>query len=276
MNEDQRAFWNGPGGQSWVAMQERLTAMLAPVTEAIVASATPVLGEHVLDVGCGSGDTTLAFAARVAPGGRARGIDISADLLALARRRAAETRCSASFVEGDAATLPPDAPVDLLVSRFGVMFFDDPAAAFANLRRHTRDGGRLVFACWQAPRANPWATVPMQALAPLLPPAPPADPHAPGPFAFADAERVTALLTAAGWRDVAVQPFTFAMVVGEGPDAVTAAVDYLLTIGPAARAVREAGVGPAAREMLAAALAPHAVDGSVSLPASVWLLTAAA
>lgn len=275
MNDDQRVYWNGHAGESWVAMQARLTAVFAPVTDAIVAAAAARATDRVLDIGCGSGDTTLAFAERVA---EARGIDISEPLLALARQRAATTGSTATFTAADAATQAPDVPCDLLVSRFGVMFFDDPAAAFANLRRHTKPGGRLVFACWQAPRANPWATVPMRALEHLLPPPEPTDPHAPGPFALADAGRAVALFGKAGWRDVRAKPFDFKMAIGDGPDPQARAVDFMMTIGPAARAVREAGphVEAEAHAALAAALAPYRDADGVGLPAAVWLLSAAA
>lgn len=275
MNDDQRAYWNGQAGESWALMQARLTAIFAPVTEAIVAAAAPRATDRVLDIGCGSGDTTLAFATRVAA---AQGIDISDPLLALARQRATNSGSAATFIAADAATLAPDVPFDLLVSRFGVMFFDDPAAAFANLRRRAKPGGRLVFACWQAPRANPWATVPMRALEHLLPPPEATDPHAPGPFALADPARAVALLTEAGWRDAAATPFGFTMAIGDGPEPVAKAVDFMMTIGPAARAVREAGphVEAAARAALAAALTPYRHAGGVGLPAAVWLLTAAA
>lgn len=278
MNDEQRIFWNGPAGRNWVAMQTRLTDVLAPVTEAIVAVAQPLPGEQVLDIGCGSGDTALAIAPLVAPHGGVHGVDISADLLEVARQRAAATDTPAMFTEDDAATFAPPAPFDLLVSRFGVMFFDDPVAAFTNLHSQTRPDGRLVFACWQPPRANPWATVPMRALEAMLPPQPPVDPHAPGPFAFADAERVAGILRRAGWREVRAVPNDFAMRIGDGPDPLAAAVDFMMTIGPAARAVRESG--PAfeveARAALAAALAPYAAGDAVSLPAAIWLLTAAA
>lgn len=275
MNDDQRVYWNGQAGESWALMQSRLTAIFAPVTAAIVAAAAPRAADRVLDIGCGSGDTTLAFAARVAA---AQGIDISEPLLALARQRAANTGTAATFIAADAATQAADVPFDLLVSRFGVMFFDDPAAAFANLRRHAKPGGRLVFAGWQPPRANPWATVPMRALEHLLPPPEPADPHAPGPFALADAARAVALLTEAGWHDARAAPFDFTMTIGDGPDPQAQAVDFMMTIGPAARAVREAGphLEAEARAALAAALAPYRHAAGVGLPAAVWLLTAAA
>lgn len=277
MNEDQRLFWNGPAGRSWAAMQSRLTHIFAPVTEAIVAIAQPRPGEQVLDIGCGSGDTALAVAARVAPDGRVHGIDISADLLALARQRAAGA--PVLFTDADAATFTAAVPADLLVSRFGVMFFDDPVAAFANLRAQSAPDGRLAFACWQAPRVNPWATMPMRALEGVLPPQePPGDPHAPGPFALADAARAVGIFTAAGWRDVQAVPHDFAMQIGDGPDALATAVDFLTTIGPAARALREAGAAleAPARTALAAALAPHHAADTVDLPAAIWLLTAAA
>lgn len=277
MNDDQHIYWNGPVGRSWVAMQARLAHVFAPVTDAIVDLAQPRPGEQVLDIGCGSGDTALAVAAHVVPDGGVHGIDISADLLALARQRATGT--PVVFTDADGATFTATVPADLLVSRFGVMFFDDPVAAFANLRAQTRPGGRLAFACWQAPRVNSWATLPMRALEGMLPPQePPGDQHAPGPFAFADAERVVGILTAAGWRNAHARPHDFGMQIGDGPDLEAAAVDFMMTIGPAARALREAGqsLEAPARAALTDALAPYRTSGAVDLPAAVWLLTAAA
>jgi hypothetical protein len=156
------------------------------------------------------------------------------------------------------------------------MFFDDPVAAFANLHRLARPGARLAFACWQPSGENLWATLPMQALAGLLPEMPAADPHAPGPFAFADPARVEAILVEAGWQDVSFDDLPFTMVVGEGEDAVAEAVKFNLRIGPAARAVRDAGLENEAPALLAAALAPYCNGDAVGLPGAVWLVSARA
>ena len=277
-NSEQIEYWNSKVGDTWARMQARLDRAFTPVTAALLTIAAPQPGEDVLDVGCGTGETTLALVGAVGDDGAVMGVDISEALLARARERADELVCDVEFHNVDAATFDTEPGFDLVVSRFGVMFFDDPVAAFANLHRLTAPGGRLVFACWQPPSENLWATLPMQALASLLPEPPPADPHAPGPFAFADPARVEAILAAAGWQNVAFDDLPFAMVVGEGDDPVASAVQFNLRIGPAARLVREAGpdVEAAAPAVLAAALAPYRADDMVALPGAVWLVSATA
>jgi SAM-dependent methyltransferase len=277
-NAEQIEYWNGKVGETWVKMQERMDRALTPVTAALLSLAAPQPGEDVLDIGCGSGETTLALAGAVGDDGHATGIDISEPLLARARARAEELLSAADFICADAATYRDDPGFDLIISRFGVMFFADPVATFANVRALAAPDGRLCFACWQPPADNGWATFPLTTLASLLPPQPAADPHAPGPFAFADPERVHAILAAAGWTDIAFLALPFIMVIGEGGDPVAAAVDFNLRIGPAARAIRDAGreIEPAARVALATALAGHHSDGAVGLPGAVWLVSARA
>ena len=277
-NEEQIEYWNGKVGETWAKMQARMDRALTPVTAALLSIAAPQPGEDVLDIGCGSGETTLALAGAVGDDGSATGVDISEPLLARARARAEELLSEAEFIAADAATYRDDMGYDLIVSRFGVMFFADPIAAFANIHALAAPGGRLCFACWQPPADNGWATFPLTTLASLVLAQPPSDPHAPGPFAFADPERVHGILTAAGWTDIAFHAVPFTMVIGEGDDPVTAAVDFNLRIGPAARAIRDAGrdIEPAARAALAAALGDLLVDGAIGLPGAVWLVSAAA
>lgn len=277
-NAEQIEYWNSKVGDTWARMQARLDRAFTPVTVALLSVAAPQPGDDVLDVGCGTGETTLALAGAVGDDGAATGVDISDALLARARERADELLCDADFLNADAATFDAEPGFDLIVSRFGVMFFDDPVAAFANLHRLAAPGGRLVFACWQPPAENLWATLPMQALAALLPEQPPADPHAPGPFAFADPARVEAILAAAGWQDISFDDLPFEMVVGEGDDPIASAVQFNLRIGPAARLVRDAGpeAEAAAPAVLAAALAPYRKADTVALPGAVWLVSAAA
>ncbi len=278
-NAEQIEYWNGKAGETWVRMQERMDHALTPVTAALLSLAAPQPGDHILDIGCGAGETTLALAAAAVEDGLVIGVDISEPLLERARQRAEELLSDADFRCVDAATFDDAADgFDLVVSRFGVMFFADPAAAFANLWRLARPGARLCFACWQAPFENLWAMLPTQLLADVLPPDPRYDPHAPGPFAFADPERVAGILADAGWQNPVFHALPFAMVMGEGADPVAAAVNFALRIGPAARAVRDAGpdVEAIARTRLAAAFAAHLADGQVGLPATVWLITAEA
>ena len=276
-NAEQVEYWNGRVGETWAGMQDRMDRALTPVTAALLAAAAPALGDDVLDVGCGSGETSLALASAVGEDGFVTGVDISVPLLAAARARTADLALDIEFVEADAAGFD-EGGRDLIVSRFGVMFFDDPVAAFANLHRLALAGGRLAFACWQPPARNLWATLPLDLLGDLLPDAAIADPYAPGPFAFADPDRVGAILAAAGWRDIAFAPCDFAMLTGDGDDPAAAATQFALRIGPAARAVREAGpdVIVEAKRRLQQAFGAHVADGVVALPAAAWIVTARA
>jgi ubiquinone/menaquinone biosynthesis C-methylase UbiE len=275
-NAEQIEYWNSKVGEIWVQMQARMDAALTPVTAALLAAAEPQPGETVLDIGCGAGETTLAVDAVVGEGGHAIGLDISEPLLARARERAEALQSEAEFIAADASQWAEERGFDLILSRFGVMFFADPQAAFAHLRGLAAPGGRLVFACWQPAARNLWATLPLTALAHLLPPQPPSDPLAPGPFAFADAARVAAILETAGWHDVTCHSLPFGMMIGAGDDPIADAVSFNLKIGPAARIVRDAGIGDAARPVLAEALKPYLADGRVELPGAVWLVTARA
>jgi len=277
-NAEQVEYWNSKVGDTWARMQERLDRSFTPVTAALLALAAPRSGEHVLDIGCGSGEIALAVDAAVGEEGTVLGLDISEQLLARARARAEELLSEAEFRNADAASFAEEDGFDLLVSRFGVMFFADPVAAFANLHARAASGGRLVFACWQPPADNFWVALPVQLTADLLPPPAPADPHAPGPFAFADPERVAAILTAAGWQDVVFHDLPFGMVIGDGDDPVAAAVHFTMRIGPVARALRDAGpdAEAAAKARFAEAFASYRDGDTVALPAKAWLVTARA
>lgn len=200
----QAAFWNSDAGHAWVENQAILDHMFAPFETLLAASVHA--GEHVLDVGCGTGATTLAAARQAGPDARCTGVDISAPMIATARIRAAQAGLTASFVCADAQHYPfPGAAFDTIVSRFGVMFFADPVAAFANLRTATRPGGRLHLYAWRGADENPFMTAAERAAAPLVE-VPPRLPGQPGQFAFADAGRVHAILQAAGWAGGAVDP----------------------------------------------------------------------
>jgi len=201
-NTGQAEHWNtGPGVAHWVANQARYDRMHAPFTALILDAAALRPGGTVLDVGCGCGGTTLAAARLVAPG-QALGLDLSGPMLARARADAeAAGLGNAVFRQGDAQVEPLEpGRFDTVISRFGVMFFADPVAAFANISSATRAGGRLVFACWQPLAANQWMLVPGAALAEHLPPPAPAPAGGPGMFAFADPDRLRPILAAAGWR----------------------------------------------------------------------------
>ncbi len=270
-NQTEIENWNGPIGERWVAYQEALDSRIRIYGEPVLASAGLRPGMRVLDVGAGCGDLTLAAAHVVGDAGKVVGVDISRPMLARARERATGLG-NVDFIEHDASTFTSDAPFDAILSRFGVMFFDDPAGAFRNLHGAVAPGGSLTFVCWQSLADNPWAAVPLAAVQGVLPvpPAPPS-PHAPGPFAFAEPERVRGILTEAGWSDVKLTPFTDAMELGTSLDD---ALEYASRMGPSARALRDADDATRARalEALRETLAPLAPG--FTLPSAVWIVTA--
>lgn len=274
-NRDQAALWNDAAGRTWAEMQAVLDRMLAPFVERLVAEAFPGEGGRVLDIGCGAGATTLAMARRVGPRGLCLGVDISAPLVAAARERAAaEDVASAAFLQADAQTHGFDPGVfDAVMSRFGVMFFDDPEAAFANIRRATRPGAALAFVAWRSPAENPFMTTAARATAHLLPPLPQPPPDAPGQFAFADGERVRRILDRAGWRDVDVSPLDLPGEVAEAD-----LMAYVTRLGPVGLAMRE--MDETRRQQVAEALrhafAPLVRDGAVRFTSACWLARARA
>lgn len=265
--------WNGPVGERWAAEQERTDQLIRAFGEAALAAGRAMPGESVLDVGCGCGDTSLALASAVGSGGRVLGVDVSAPMLDVARRRAAHV-ANLGFQEADASQAELPGPFDLLYSRFGVMFFDDPPAAFANLHKALKPDGRVAFVCWALPKDNPWAALPAQAARKVAGEAPPSDPHAPGPFAFGDRDRVKGILSAAGFRSVEIAGFEAPVYLGS---TARSAAEGAARIGPASRIVRDAGPEklPEIIDAVEAALAPHAAaDASICLPGRTWIVTA--
>jgi SAM-dependent methyltransferase len=275
-NDEMQAYWNGPAGEKWVRLQDQLDVGLQPFADAVFAAAMLQTGEAVLDVGCGCGATTLQAAKLVGTSGRATGVDISAPMITRARDRAcAQNLGNASFACVDAQSGQPDGtPFDVLVSRFGVMFFSDPEKAFAKLRGSIRPSGRLSFICWQGLDRNPWLLLPALAAMKHVAIQPPADPQAPGPFAFADADRVSKILVAAGWRDVAYAPFERPIAIGG--DKLEDAVEFMMEMGPAAQALRDAddATRHQVRESLAEAMSPHLRPGGVQMDSAAWVFTA--
>lgn len=278
-NAEMIRLWNENNGTRWAALQERLDAQLDPVGLAAMQRLPLGDGARVLDIGCGCGSTSLELAERVAPHGAVLGVDISAPLLAIAAERAAKGDVTTvSFVRSDAQTHAFDAgSFDAAFSRFGVMFFDDPVAAFSNVRRALVTGGALTFLCWRAPTENEWVRVPIQAVLPLLEPPTPPKPGAPGPFSFAERERVIAVLTAAGFSDVTVDAYDAPLRFGGGGE-LDAIVDFALQIGPTAALLREQSIEDltAVRAALRDELAKHQREGGVSLGAAMWIVCARA
>jgi SAM-dependent methyltransferase len=273
-NDEQITLWNGVQGETWVAMQERLDNQLLPLGRVTVKALAPRAGERILDIGCGAGQTTLDLAEAVGPDGAVLGVDISEPLLAIARRRAAAAGADrARFVAADAQVHTFEPGHDAVYSRFGVMFFADPLAAFANLARALRPGGRLAFVCWRRPDENPIMMEPLAAAVAVgLTPPEPAPPEAPGPFAFADRARVTRILAAAGFTDIALTPHDEAV----GGNDLEAALDLAFHVGPLGRMLREKPEQRAAvADAVRATLARHVVAGGVvMMPSATWIATA--
>jgi len=275
-NAQQIQYWNETG-QKWVALQKLIDDQIRPLGRRAMDRAALLPGERVLDIGCGCGDTTIELARRLAPGGSATGVDISAVMLERARQAAREQGVTASFELADAQTRAfAPASVDVLFSRFGVMFFADPTAAFANLRRALSAGGRLTFVCWQALSENPWMLVPFGAALQLLPPQPLPEPDAPGPFAFADPARVRSILTGAGFRDPEFEPVHETLRVGGG-GGLDATVDFLLQMGPTGRALRESAdptLVPRVAAAVRTSLEPYVTADGIHMPSASWIVTA--
>ena len=276
INADMLAFWNGKGGQTWVARQEHTDITLAPVTDALLAFAGPRAGERVLDIGCGCGAATLEFARAVGPAGRVTGFDISGPMLAEAERRAgAAGIANVAWRQADPTTAALD-EYDLLISAFGVMFFGDRVAAFANMRRSAAPDSRMALVCWRSLAENPWMEVPMSAVAQHLPPRPKAVPNAPGMFAFADPAHVTQVLTAAGWTPPRFEKLDmdFDIAAGRGLEQAVVQSTEIGAVNSWLRNQPEPIVS-AAIASLRAALKPHADGKSVRLPGAMWLIGSA-
>jgi SAM-dependent methyltransferase len=270
---EQAAYWNGPGGEGWLAAYQRIQRAIGDIGDVGLAAAAPQHGEHVIDIGCGTGDTTAALARAVGLTGHVLGVDISEPLITAARSQRLD---NATFVVGDAATHPFQAGhYELVFSRFGVMFFADPVAAFRNIRRALKPAGRLVFIAWRTPQENPWGTTPVRAAQPFLPPQPRPGPEDPGQFAFGDRARVERILGEAGFKALRFEPIDRQIWMG---DTVADVVAGAGKFGPLARAF--AGAEPAAieraKQAIAEVLTPHEGSEGVRLPGACWLVRASA
>ena len=276
-NAEQIAYWNEEAGTRWTAIQRRIDALFAELTVAAIDSAGPRPGESVLDVGCGCGATVLELARRVGPDGRVIGVDVSRPMLELARERVrAEGLANVTLHLADASAYAfRDADFDLAFSRFGIMFFDDPVPAFANVRRSLRPGGRLAFIAWRSMADNPWFSVPLAAAIQYVPAPPASDPEAPGPMSFANPDRVRRILGAAGFTSIEMERRDAAMTLA-GPNEIDRAADLASQVGPASRAIASGTpeAQAAARAAIRTALEAHDGPHGVQLPASVWYVSA--
>ncbi|MGX7707915.1 class I SAM-dependent methyltransferase [Methylobacterium sp. Gmos1] len=266
----QTEYWNGDVGTRWADMQAELDRVFAPLTSALLDGAALRPGERVLDIGCGCGETALLAAARTGSGGAVTAVDVSRPMLARARARPA-AGAPVAWTEADAQTHPFAPEHDVALSRFGVMFFEDSRAAFANIRRALRPGGRLAILCWRALAENPWVGVPRAAVLSVVPEPTPSPPGGPGPFRFADGGALVALLEGAGFAKAAVVPVDRPLEIGaDGEEAAR----FSATVGPIAGLLREIE-DPRLRERALAALrAAMPARGPVRLDGACWLATA--
>ncbi|HET9934799.1 MAG TPA: methyltransferase domain-containing protein [Polyangiaceae bacterium] len=270
---DQQSLWNGPAGKAWGESQALMDSILRPFQD-LLLDVLPSDARAVLDVGCGTGSTTLAVAERLGASGSTTGIDISEPLLTVARARAAQLGQPIDFVLADAQTHPfGGARFDTVISRFGVMFFENPTHAFGNLRRATLPGGHLRFVAWRSADENPFMTTAERAAAPLLPSLPVRRPDEPGQFAFADRARVDGILTDSGWTQVEIRPIdvTCAMPTSD-------LIPYVTRFGPVGRLLEESSGDIRARftERIGAAFAHYTHGSEVRFTAACWLVGARA
>ncbi|RED12831.1 class I SAM-dependent methyltransferase [Pontivivens insulae] len=265
--------WKGRVGQEWAARADAMEGLLGPVGEGALQALGDLSGQRVLDLGCGAGDTAVALKAA---GGLVTGVDVSADLIALAKQRDPEI----SWRLADAATAAFDEPFDVLYSRCGAMFFDDPVSAYAHLRGQMVPHARLAIAVWRGAAENGWARIPLDAAEPILgaeavrlPPAGGA-----GPFGWADPEPVLAMLEKAGWRNVRVAPIDRTSIIstGDDPDPITRATAFTMRIGILAARLRgtDKAVRDAVRDALADRFSQHLTPAGVALPAAGWVYQA--
>lgn len=273
-NQRQITEWNGRAGDSWTIHQARFDRMLAPFGDALLQAVGLKRGEAVLDIGCGAGATALALARQ---GARVTGVDVSQSLIDRAKALAFEAELPASFIVADASTYGFEASFDVVVSRLGVMFFDDPSAAFANLHSALKPDGRLACLTWRGAADNEAAALVAAAAPPVV--VPPRDPSAPGPFSFGDRDRVRGYLETAGFRDIAIEPFDHPMLFGEGEtnaQALDDAMDMAFHIGPLRRVIdgvsdmEEIGICQRLRKLMSYRLTPRGVE----LKAGAWIITA--
>jgi len=273
-DDEQAARWNGVAGRAWVDAQDLLDSVFKPLEDLLVEAVAAASQSQVLDVGCGTGSTTVAVARRIGSKGRSIGIDISEPMIAAARARAERENVRAEFIRANAQVHAFEpASVDMIISRFGVMFFDDPVQAFANLRRAASDNTTLELIAWRSAADNPFMTTAERAAAPLLPNLPPRRQDGPGQFAFADSQRVSAILEEGGWAQIEIQPIDVACTLPE-----PALVQYLTRLGPVGTALQAADDTTRARvvDAVRPAFDPFVHGTEVRFTAACWMIGARA
>jgi SAM-dependent methyltransferase len=271
-NDEQTTLWNGSAGRAWIEVQPLLDEILEPFEDLLVQAVATRSAHRVLDVGCGTGATTLAVARLLGVNGEVVGVDISEPMIGVARARAAHDDSTATFICADAQTCPFEpASFDMMISRFGVMFFENPVSAFANLRRAATDDAELCLLAWRGPAENPFMTTAERAAAPLLPNIPAREPDAPGQFAFANSGRVARILEESGWADIDIQPADVPCSFAEKE-----LVHYFTQLGPLARVLHEADEATRARiiETVRAAFIPCVHGDEIRFNAACWKISA--
>ncbi|HEY2981668.1 MAG TPA: class I SAM-dependent methyltransferase [Anaerolineales bacterium] len=273
-DDEQTKLWNGRAGRAWVEAQEVLDQMFKPFEDLLLEVVSAGSAGQVLDIGCGTGSTTLAVARRLGAKGRCIGIDISEPMIAAARARAERESTPASFIRADAQTHAFEpASFDTIISRFGVMFFDDSVQAFANLRRAARDDAEFRFVAWRSAAENPFMTTAERAAAPFLPNLPARRPDAPGQFAFADRLRVYRILEESDWAEIDIRPIDVACALPEKE-----LVRYLTRLGPVGLVLQDADERTRTRiiETVRAAFDPYVHGSEVRFTAACWMVDARA
>lgn len=271
-NADQIAIWNDTAGRAWVETQETLDAVLLPFERRLVAAVAERKAQRVLDVGCGTGSTTLAIARRLGKNGTAVGVDISEPMIELARQRAEAASIEPRFIVGDAQVYAfDDDSFDMVVSRFGIMFFDDPVRAFANLRRATAPGGSLEVIAWRSPAENPFMTAAERAAAPFVPELPARKPDEPGQFAFADRSRVHSILEQSGWAEIRIDALDVECTLPKRDLEL-----YITRLGPVGRILPQLDEGTRSRavEAVRAAFDPYLHGNEARFTAACWAIGA--
>lgn len=276
-NPQQAEYWNSAAGQKWVTYDAEMDSRLRPMAFDLLRRSEVGPGNDVLDVGCGAGSTTEQIAHAVGPTGTILGLDISEPLLSVARKRC-EALSHVTFLNAD-AQVHPFAPqsFDLLMSRFGVMFFNDPFAAFTNLLSALRPSGRLHFVCWASADRNPWFTVPLNVAKEHLGPPEPVSLRAPGPLAFGDCDYVAEILSVAGFRNLQIESVETTMMSSDSPEKQA---EVYLRMGPAARLVAAKSPGPEVMDAITTSLISelrhYATTDGIALGATVHYVAATA